>query len=178
MSNTAARVTSGHSRYMSRDPRGFHQLNLRAPSLPRFWKDPPLHAPHILPTLALHHLPATPLFGTVSARPAPSCLLSHCQALVLPTFIHEAHPDHTSHTGSLPAPSSLPHPQPWLPSTDVAATFVLGSHLLLQAHWAMASWFPLGTCPVLSHSLLTHSVVSALPPCKSVACLTLSPGQL
>lgn len=48
--STAARVTSGHSRCMSRDPRGLHQLSLRAPSLPRPGRTlpcmPPPRPPH------------------------------------------------------------------------------------------------------------------------------------
>ena len=65
---------------------------------------PPPRPPHA------HSAPpaATPLFLAFCTAPL-SCLLRHCQALILPTFIREARPGHTSHTGS-PSGSQFPPP--------------------------------------------------------------------
>lgn len=76
----------------------------------------------------------------------------------------------------------LPVPSPILSPGHLPPTWRPRLRWALTSCWRHTgpgpSWFPLGTHPVLSHSLLTRSVVSALPPCKSVSCLTLSLGQL
>lgn len=150
----------------------FPQAESCSSVLTKVWKDSPLHAP---PTTSSPHS----LCPTSGHPTVPRCFCT-ARTLLFAEPLPGPRPPHLYSRGP-PWPHRLhfrlPVPSPILGPGHFPLTWWPRWHWAQTSCWG-PSCFPLGTYPVLSHSLLACSVVSALPPCKSVACLTLSPHQL